>query len=120
MYVSQETLPEIDARLRGVIAEAWLVTLEEAFVFDEFSHSDFPARIRPDAIALVRDDEVWSQLVPAREPGDLGRERFTLLCFHFPPGRDNSGFVGWLASIIKERVGTGVFVVCGHNDSRGG
>lgn len=30
------------------------------------------------------------------------------------------GFVGWLASHLKQRLGTGVFVVCGQNSTRGG
>jgi hypothetical protein len=28
--------------------------------------------------------------------------------------------VGWLASILKRNLGTGVFVVCGQNSRRGG
>jgi hypothetical protein len=37
-----------------------------------------------------------------------------------PAGMDNSGFVGWLATEFKRRLGTGVFVVCGQNRDRGG
>lgn len=33
---------------------------------------------------------------------------------------DNSGFVGWLASHLKQKLGTGVFVTCGQNSNRGG
>jgi len=40
--------------------------------------------------------------------------------FHFTPGLDNSGFVGWLAAHLKARLGTGVLVVCGQNSQRGG
>ncbi|MBA3339895.1 MAG: hypothetical protein H0T54_09185, partial [Geodermatophilaceae bacterium] len=40
--------------------------------------------------------------------------------FHFPYGLDNSGFVGWLGSVLKHELGTGVFVVCGQNSRRGG
>ena len=40
--------------------------------------------------------------------------------FHFRSGLDNSGFVGWLATRLKARLGTGVFVVCGQNSARGG
>jgi len=28
--------------------------------------------------------------------------RFALFSFHFPEGLDNSGFVGWLATALKE------------------
>jgi hypothetical protein len=48
------------------------------------------------------------------------RERFGLVSFHFPAGLDNSGFVGWLATELKSRLGTGLFVVCGSNRHRGG
>ncbi len=47
-------------------------------------------------------------------------EQFGLFRFHFPPGADNSGFVGWLATHFKNRFGTGVFVTCGQNQSDGG
>jgi len=40
--------------------------------------------------------------------------------FHFEPDLDNSGFVGWLTTHLKEALGTGVVVVCGHNAERGG
>ncbi len=43
-----------------------------------------------------------------------------MFCFHFKCGLDNSGFVGWLASKIKLDLGTGVFVVCGQNNRKGG
>jgi hypothetical protein len=43
-----------------------------------------------------------------------------IFSFHFPDRSDNSGFVGWLATHLKQRFGTGVFVICGHNASRGG
>jgi hypothetical protein len=33
---------------------------------------------------------------------------------------DDSGFVGWLSSLVKATTGSGVFVVCGHNQQRGG
>jgi 2-iminobutanoate/2-iminopropanoate deaminase len=47
-------------------------------------------------------------------------ESFGLFSFHFAHGVDNSGFVGWLATIMKRELGTGVFVVCGQNSNRGG
>lgn len=65
----------------------------------------------------MRDDEVWSQLVPSTDPR---QERFGLFRFHFSAGADNSGFVGWLASHLKRRFGTGVFVTCGQNQANGG
>ena len=47
-------------------------------------------------------------------------DAFAVFSFHFTPGLDNSGFVGWLASHLKAVTGTGVLVVCGQNSGRGG
>jgi hypothetical protein len=52
--------------------------------------------------------------------GEIHPEPFCLLSFHFEPGLDNSGFVGWLASHMKQTLGSGVFVVCGQNHRQGG
>jgi hypothetical protein len=87
------------------------------YAFLEFPLASFPGAANPDALALVRDDEVWSQLVPCEV---LAQELFGLFRFHFPSGADNSGFVGWLASRLKHRFGTGVFVTCGQNGLDGG
>ena len=117
MHVSRESAEQIERRLYRVIAQAELEVFEHAFAFEEFVAGDFPARANPEALALVRDGKVWSQLAPAGGPG---RELFKVFSFHFPEGLDNSGFVGWLASQLKRSVGTGVFVVCGQNGARGG
>jgi hypothetical protein len=56
--------------------------------------ASFPASQLPEALAFVRDEDAWSVLAPA-ETG--AREPIGVFVFHFPPGLDNSGFVGWLA-----------------------
>lgn len=117
MYISQETPTQTQARLRKVIAEAELLVYDHPYVFEEVSVDRFPAHHIADALAFVRDSHVWSALVPHREQQ---QEAFRLFSFHFPPLLDNSGFVGWLASHLKAAVGTGVFVVCGQNSTRGG
>jgi len=117
MYISAETPHQTAVRLQRVIAEAELVLLDEAYAFVESSAADFPAQLLPTALALVRDEDVWSALVPATSSG---QEQFMVFSFHFPPGLDNSGFVGWLASHLKATLGTGVMVVCGQNSARGG
>lgn len=117
MYVSHETPEETDRRLREVLATAELTVLDGTFAFEEWPLDAFPGRVRADALAIVRDDEQWSQLVSSSAPD---AELFALVCLHFAPGLDNSGFVGWLASWLKRRLGTGVFVICGQNSARGG
>ncbi|MFD1722638.1 DUF6196 family protein [Amnibacterium endophyticum] len=116
--VSRETAEETEQRLQGVLALAETVVLPGAWSFFE-SPRDQPPVLDDDVLAVVRDDDTWSVLRPA-EDGDGTRERFGVFSFHFPEGVDNSGFVGWLAGALKERLGTGVLVVCGSNRDRGG
>jgi hypothetical protein len=51
---------------------------------------------------------------------DLTKERFKIIRFYFKEALDNSGFIGWLASHLKHKIGTGVFVICGQNRGHGG
>lgn len=117
MYISAETPQQTAVRLQRVLAEAELVLLDDAYAFVETSAADFPAQLVPSTLAFVRDEDVWSALVPATSSE---QEQFMVFSFHFPPGLDNSGFVGWLASHLKATLGTGVMVVCGQNSARGG
>jgi len=117
MFVSRESPDATEARLRLVLAQADLKTFDGLYAFKEWPLSEAPGVFgTPGALAFVRDEDKWSALVPSDGTG----ERFGLFSFHFKPGLDNSGFVGWLATRLKERCGTGVFVVCGHNSARGG
>jgi hypothetical protein len=117
MYVSRETDEQTRARLRRVLAASELVWLEGAYAFAEYPVSSFPVQAAAAALAAVRDEDVWSVLSKA---GPGAREPFALFTVHFPDGVDNSGFVGWLASVIKKELGTGIFCVCGQNSARGG
>ena len=114
--VSFESASQIESRLQRVIRSARLDIYSTLYTFQEFSLDEFPAGARHDALAFIRDDSCWSQLVPAC----AGDEEFFLFRFHFPQGLDNSGFVGWLASRLKLKFGSGVFVVCGQNSKDGG
>jgi len=117
VQISHESAEEVDVRLRRVIAEASFKIYEGTFVFEEFPLECFHANFRENALALVRDNEVWSQLVPSK---DSSKEFFSIFSFHFDGCIDNSGFVGWLASHLKTKLGTGLFVTCGQNTKRGG
>jgi hypothetical protein len=117
VHISRETTAATEQRLLRVTQQARLVIYPGTFAFLEFALEAFPAAVRPDALALVRDDQVWSQLVPC---SDAAAELFGLFRFQFPPRVDNSGFVGWLATRLKIQFGTGVFVTCGQNRHDGG
>lgn len=117
MHVSRETAEQTHRRLLHVIAAADFRIHDGTFAYSEYRLDDFPRERAHEALALVRDEDVWSVLAAARadESEPLG-----VLSFHFPAHLDNSGFVGWLATHLKARLGTGVAVVCGSNAARGG
>ena len=115
--ISTETPDQTSARLRDVIKSARLKVYNRPYCYEEFGPGGFPHAVSSEAVAIVRDDEDWSQLIPHR--GGL-QERFGLFRFHFEADADNSGFVGWLATRLKQQFGTGVFVVCGQNSRAGG
>jgi hypothetical protein len=117
MHVSQETREQTDSRLKRVLAESEFVIYEHPYAFVEVDAARFPVKLAPAALAFVRDQDVWSVLVPSSSPE---QEQFLIFGFHFTPGLDNSGFVGWLATQLKAKLGTGVLVICGQNSQRGG
>jgi len=115
MYISTETQAQTETRLKKVIQTADLKIYDSQYYFKEIPVNKF--QFEEKALAIVRDEEVWSFLVPSTSAES---ENFKLFSFHFEDGLDNSGFVGWLASKIKKELGTGVFVVCGQNSRKGG
>jgi len=117
MYISHETVQQTREHLCRVLSESQLVVYENPYTFIEVPASRFPIELAAEALAFVRDEEVWSALIPSCSPKS---EQFLIFGFHFTPGLDNSGFVGWLASHLKSRLGTGVLVICGQNSAHGG
>ncbi len=115
MYISNETKEEIEKRLIKVLKTAKYEVLDNSYFFKETRVDNF--HFDPQAIAMIKDNEVWSYLIPAE---DESTENFKIFSFHFKDGLDNSGFVGWLASKTKEELGSGLFVVCGQNSNKGG
>ncbi len=114
--ISLETPDQTDARLRRLFPRTMLREFDQPYGFVEFALDDFPSQVSADALAVVRNEHCWSQLVPMTN----GAEQFKIFSFHFPQGEDNSGFVGWLASHLKNKFGTGVFVICGQDSGHGG
>ena len=115
MYISTETSEQTESRLKKVIQTSDLKIYDKEYYFKEVPIDKF--QFEEHALAIVRDEEVWSSLIPSESSET---ENFKVFSFHFEEGLDNSGFVGWLASKIKMDLGTGVFVVCGQNTNKGG
>lgn len=110
--ISHERPVESEARLRAVLRAAQVVHLPGAWCFERFDGDP-----SPQALATVKDVDGWCALVPATANAD---EPFGVTLTTFSPQIDNSGYVGWLATAIKQHLGSGVFVICGDNPHRGG
>jgi diadenosine tetraphosphate (Ap4A) HIT family hydrolase len=110
-----ETANDAQGRLLQVIAHAHFEVLPGLYAFAPLAGG--PSKIRDDALACVRDGAGWSELVPAGEPAPA--MVFKMFSFHFDPGHDATGFVGWLHSHLARATLTGPIVVCGRS-LRGG
>jgi hypothetical protein len=112
LHVSHETRQGTALRLRNVLHRADLTHIGGDWALLPYG------QVAPaGAIATILGEDGWSALMPA---GVDALERFGLTLIRFPTGMDNSGFLGWLATIIKRRVGCGVFAVCGNSPRWGG
>jgi Family of unknown function (DUF6196) len=119
MDVTPETPNETQRRLLRVMAHARVDVLPLHYTYAELPVDQFPSHLIANALAFVRDQTVWSALVPV-DATTLPMESYLVVCFHFADHIPNSGFVGWLASAFKRQLGTGVFVACGQNSQDGG
>ncbi|MPV85989.1 DUF6196 family protein [Ostreibacterium oceani] len=117
VQISHETTEQTENRLRKVISETDFKVYAGAYAFEEFPLAKFNDKVNQNALCLIRDEEVWSQLIPS---DDQSKELFQIFSFHFDECKDNSGFIGWLANHLKARLGTGLFVTCGQNTNRDG
>jgi diadenosine tetraphosphate (Ap4A) HIT family hydrolase len=91
------------------MARADFEVLPGVYVFQPLG--DGITSFRKDALAVVRDNGAWSQLVPVENPRTA--MAFRVLSFDFDPALDATGFVGWLHSHLARTTGTGHVVVCG-------
>src|SRR5258708_39434052 len=98
MYVSRETLEQTEKRLKEVIRQANFKIYDGAYFFEEFPRDKY--KFDRNALASVRDEDVWSQLVEASD-GKKNNTLFEVFTFHFKDLSDNSDFVGWVASTLK-------------------
>jgi Family of unknown function (DUF6196) len=110
--ISRERAVQSERRLRRVLRAAEVVHLDGVWSFRRFA-----GEVPTGALATVKDTDGWSALVAG---SSAGAEHFALTRTTFSPVVENSGFVGWLATTVKRRLGSGVFVVCGDNPARGG
>jgi hypothetical protein len=104
-----ESSEQTHERLRGVIAASRFEALSQAYAWRPLGKS---SQLPADALAAVRDGAAWYALTPV-SPNANGAYR--ILVFHFAEGSNASGFVAWLAGLMKQEAGTGAMVVCGFD-----
>jgi diadenosine tetraphosphate (Ap4A) HIT family hydrolase len=101
-----ETGNATQARLLQVIGHARFEALPGLYAFRTMAGG---AKPHDDALACVRDGEVWSELVPVDDPA--APMAFRVFAFHFDPAYDATGFVGWLHAHLARATGAGHIVV---------
>jgi hypothetical protein len=105
----QEPAEQMHERLSGVIAASRFEALPQPYAWRLV---EALSKVPSDALAAVRDGSTWYALTPAL-PKTMGAYR--ILVFRFAESSNASGFVAWLAGLIKKEVGIGVMVVCGFD-----
>jgi hypothetical protein len=105
-----ETADEMNLRLLRLTAASRLTVLPDDYGWVPLAIGAAP---EPQAIACVRDGEVWNQLLPVHS-GHSG-PRMGVVSFHFADHISGAGFIAWLAAWIKQEVGTGVVVIGGKD-----
>ena len=104
-----ESSEQMHERLCGVIAAARFEALSQPYAWQALSQ---PSQLPTDALAAVRDGSAWYALAPV-PPDAIGAYR--ILVFHFAEGSNASGFVAWLAGLMRKEAATGAMVVCGFD-----
>jgi hypothetical protein len=104
-----ESTQQMHKRLCGVIGAARFETLSQPYAWQPVNQ---PSQLPTNALAAVRDGSAWYTLtsVPFESNG-----AYRILVFHFAEGSNASGFVAWLAGLMKQEAGTGAMVVCGFD-----
>jgi hypothetical protein len=104
-----ESAQQMHERLSSVIAAARFEALSQSYAWQPVSQL---SQLSTSALAAVRDGSTWYALTSV-PPDATGAYR--ILEFHFAEGSNASGFVAWLAGLMKKEAGTGAMVVCGFD-----
>lgn len=110
MTLEQESPDTTEKRLLSVVAAATFRILPADHAWLPLAFDRTPSA---EAIACVRDDSNWFELAPATD--QPLHERYFVVSFHFSEGIPASGFVGWLATYLRQTANTGVVVICGKD-----
>jgi hypothetical protein len=106
----QETRSQTHRRLLAVIANARFEALAAPYAWRPMDGGE--CRPTDNAIAAVKDGSSWYVL---SEAPPTAEGTYRIFSFHFAEGSSASGFVAWLAALMKEHARTGAIVVCGFD-----
>jgi hypothetical protein len=104
-----ETVDQMHDRLLGVIAKSHFEAFSQPYAWQGIPDT---RQIPDGSLAAVRDGDAWYALAPASQ---LASDNYRVFAFHFAEGTNASGFVAWLAGLMKQDAGTGAMVVCGFD-----
>ena len=104
-----DTADEMHERSLGVIAKSRFDVLPDPHSWQAIPD---PTQIPTGALAAVRDGDAWYALAPGSLPVT---DSYRVFAFHFAEGTNASGFVAWLAGLMRQEAGTGAMVVCGFD-----
>jgi hypothetical protein len=105
----QETADQMHDRLRAVIAASRFEAFAEPYTWQSVSKL---SQLPDNALAVVKDGASWYALTES-SPDVEGSYR--IFAFHFAEGTNATGFVAWLAGLMKKEAATGAMVVCGFD-----
>ena len=111
-----ETPSRTEARLREALRSAEIVLMESPYAWRLVAN--FPSQVSDEAVALARDEDGWSQLVPA--PGARSASGWALIRFRFVAGAAIDGFTDWLAAHLRRRVTPRLMIASGLSQRTGG
>src|SRR4051794_39460649 len=94
-FTFPESPEQTDERLRCVIAAGRFAVRIQPYAWQPVAQ---PSQLPHAALAAVRDRSAWYALTSV-SPDATGAYR--VLVFHFAEGSNASGFVAWLAGLMK-------------------
>ena len=109
-----ETFEEQNLRLIQAFSNSDVNFLSGSYDYEEFNSTELNLKFNKNALALIRDDSRWSQLI------NVDKGPFSVFSIHFNGVDDVNGFVGWFASLLKEKLGIGLIVFVGSNSLKKG
>jgi hypothetical protein len=106
--VKIETNSKLIERLYYVLKQSEFVEFDELYYFKQFEETP---NLENNALSYIRNGNYWTGLIEAE---DDRTENYKIFCFKVNTTSNNSGFLGWMATEIKKKLGISIIVFCSH------